>query len=133
MSRIVRWADSVGALGATFAALCCAGPPVIVGALAAAGLSSVRDDRILWPLMGLSLVVALWGFTTDRRTHGRTGPLVVALAGSVALVVGVVFVHGPPARLLINAGGLGLLVATAWNVWVRTNCRSSPPPAATTS
>ena len=133
MSRIVRWADSAGALGATFAALCCAGAPAIVGALAAVGLSSVRDDRILWPLMGLSLVVALWGFTTDRRTHGRAGPLLLVFAGSVALVAGVVFVHGPPARLLINAGAVGLLVSTAWNVWVRTNCRPSVPPTATTS
>ena len=133
MSRFVRWADSAGVLGAVFAALCCAGTPVIVGALAAVGLSALRNDRILWPLMGLSLVVALWGLATDRRTHHRAGPLLIACAGAVALVAGVVFVHGPPARLLINAGAVLLVAATLWNVRARATSRRSPTSALSSS
>lgn len=132
MSRSVRWADSAGVLGAVFAALCCAGVPAIVGALGAVGLSAVRDDRILWPLMGVSLAVGLWGFAADRRMHRRAGPLVLAAAGAIALVAGVVFVHGPPARLLIGAGAVGLLAATGWNVRVRASCRRSPASAPAT-
>lgn len=121
----MRWADGAAVIGAIFAALCCAGAPVIVSVLATVGLSSLRNDRILWPLMGLSLLVALWGLTGDRRGHRRVGPLLVALTGSVALVAGVVFVHGPPAQLLIDAGAVGLVAATVWNAWARRNCRTS--------
>jgi len=110
------------------------GHVVIVSALAAVGLSALRNDAILWPLMGLSLVVALWGLGADWRRHRRAGPLLLAAAGAIALVTGVVFVHGPPARLLINAGAVGLLAATAWNVWARKSCRqptlASAPEAA---
>ena len=117
--RIATWADSAGVLGAVFAALCCAGAPVIVSVLAAVGLSWLRRDAILWPLMFLSLGIALWGLWRDRRMHGRAGPLVLAAAGAVALVAGVVFVQGPPALLLINAGALTLIAATLWNIWAR--------------
>ncbi len=123
--RGVRWADTAGVLGAIFAALCCAGATVIVSALAAVGLSALRNDRILWPLMGLSLLVALWGLASDWRAHRRLGPLLLAGVAGVALVAGVVFVHGSPARLLINAGAVGLFAAAAWNVWTRRNCRPS--------
>ena len=113
------WADSAGALGAVLAALCCMGTPIIVGVLGAVGLSWLRQDAILWPLMFLSLGVALWGLARDRRRHGASGPLAAAVGGAVALVAGVVFVHGPPARLLIYGGALALVLATGWNVATR--------------
>ena len=117
--RGVGWADSAGALGAVFAALCCMGAPIIVGVLGAIGLSWLRQDAILWPLMFLSLGVALWGLALDRRQHGAVGPLILAVVGAGALVAGVVFVHGFPARELIYGGALALLVATAWNIAAR--------------
>ena len=137
MRDVTRWADSAGVVGAVLTALCCAGAPVIVSALAAVGLSALRNDRILWPLMALSLVVALWGLASDWRIHRRAGPLVLASLGGVALVAGVVFVHGFPARPLIAAGAIALLFATGWNAWARKNCppisgspaRIVPPPA----
>jgi mercuric ion transport protein len=113
------WADSTGALGAVFAALCCMGAPIIVGVLGAVGLSWLRQDAILWPLMFLSLGVALWGLARDRRRHGASGPFAAAVGGAVALVAGVVFVHGLPARLLIYGGALALLLATGWNIVAR--------------
>jgi mercuric ion transport protein len=123
VKRFVRWADTAGVLGAIFAALCCAGASVIVSVLAAIGLSALRNDRILWPLMGLSLIVAIWGLASDRRVHRRGGPLLAASAAALALVAGVVFVHGLTARLLINAGAIGLLASTAWNWWARRHRR----------
>jgi len=119
VSRAIRWADSAGVLGAVFAALCCAGAPVIVSVLAAVGLSALRRDAILWPLMAVSLGVALWGFWAECRTRGATGPFALAAVGAVALVAGVVFVHGAPARALIDAGALALVAATLWNVVTR--------------
>lgn len=115
----IRWADSAGALGAVFAALCCMGAPIIVGVLGAVGLSWLRQDAILWPLMFFSLAIALWELARDRRRHGTAGPLTLAVVGGVGLVAGLVFVHGPPARALIYGGAVALVVATGWNIAVR--------------
>jgi mercuric ion transport protein len=117
--RLATWADSAGVLGAVFAALCCMGVPVILSVLAAVGLSWLRRDAILWPLMLLSLGTALWGLWGDRRRHGMVAPFGLGAAGSVALVAGVIFVHGPPARLLIDGGAVALVAATLWNIWAR--------------
>jgi len=119
MSKAVRIADSAGTFGAIFAALCCAGAPLIVGVLATIGLSFLRTDAILLPLMGLSLAIALWGFWMGRRLHGASGPLWLAVVAAVALVAGVVFVHGPPAKALIGMGAVGLVAATVWNILLR--------------
>ena len=54
-----RLADAAGVFGAILAALCCAGTPLIVGALTAMGLSALRQDAILWPIMLVSLAVAV--------------------------------------------------------------------------
>ncbi len=122
MSRAARLADGAGVLGASFAALCCAGTPLIVSALAAVGLSFLRRDAILLPLMFASLAVALWGFWRGRRLHGSAGPLLLAIAGGVALVTGVVFIHGFPAQQVIWAGAASLVAATFWNVTARRRC-----------
>ncbi len=126
MNRVVRIADGAGVFGACFAALCCAGTPVIVSALAATGLSFLRNDSILWPLMFISLGVALWGFWRGRVVHGSPGPLLFAAAGSSALIAGVVFIHGFPAKQVIWSGAAALLVATTWNVARRRRCETRP-------
>jgi mercuric ion transport protein len=115
----VAGADVAGVIAAIIAALCCAGTPLIVGALAAAGLSALRRDAILWPVMLLALAVALWGFWLGRRFHGRSGPLVLGAFGAIALASGVIVVHGPPAMQLIYGGAVLLVAATIWNVWAR--------------
>ena len=116
---LARFADWAGVLGATFAALCCAGIPFIVAGLAALGLSFLKRDAILWPLMIVSLLVALWGFWLGARFHARFGPFYLALLGSVVLVAGVIFVHGFPAMEMIWSSIAALLAATAWNVALR--------------
>ncbi|MDQ6885693.1 MAG: MerC domain-containing protein [Gemmatimonadota bacterium] len=120
MRKAEQIADSAGVFGAIFAALCCAGVPLIVSVLATLGLSFLRTDAILFPLMGLSLVVALWGFWQGRRRHASSGPLALACSGAVALVAGVVFVHGFPAKQLIGAGAVALIAATICNVRARS-------------
>lgn len=118
----VRIADSAGAAGAIFAALCCAGTPLIVGALAAMGLTFLRSDAILWPLMLISLAVALWGFWQGRAVHHRIGPLALGVIGAAALACGVIIVHGPPAMAMIYGGAVVLVGATVWNVVARRRC-----------
>lgn len=118
----LRTADSGGVLGAIFAALCCAGTPFVIAGLATVGLGFLKNDAILWPLMFASLAVALWGFWIGRRTHGLTGPLIMAVVGAIALVVGVVFIHGFPAIQVIWTGVVALIGATIWNVTARRRC-----------
>ena len=112
-------ADWAGVVGASFAALCCAGIPFIVAGLALLGLSFLKRDAILWPLMITSLLVALWGFWRGARFHQRFGPLYLSALASVVLVAGVIFVHGFPAMEMIWSSIAALLVATLWNVVLR--------------
>lgn len=112
--------DAAGVLGAIAAALCCAGTPIIVGALAAVGLSFLRRDAILWPVMLVSLGVALWGFWQGRRAHRRNGPLIGGMVGAVSLAMGVIVVHGWPAMQMIYGGALLLVAATLWNIMARS-------------
>lgn len=119
----VRLADSGGVLGAIFAALCCAGTPFILAGLSAVGLGFLKNDAILWPLMFASLAMALWGFWVGRRLHGLIGPLALAMVGAIALVAGVVFIHGFPAMQVIWTGVGALVVATLWNISARRRCQ----------
>lgn len=122
MSRTVRLAAGAGVLGASFAALCCAGTPLIVSALAATGLSFLRRDALLLPLMFASLAIALWGFWRGRRLHGSVGPLLLAIAGAAGLIGGVLLIHGFPAKEVIWAGAAALAAASLWNVIARRRC-----------
>ncbi len=117
-----RAADGAGVLGAVFAALCCAGVPVVVGALSAVGLSFLRTDAILLPLLAVSLAVALWGLAKGRAVHGSAGPLVVGAVGSVVLAAAVLAV-----RPLLWIGTVLLIAAVAWNVVARRRPRSLRP------
>ena len=71
----------------------------MLSVLGALGLSFLRKDAILLPFMSLALLVALWGFWAGRTAHRKAGPLALALIGAAALVAGVVFIHGFPARV----------------------------------
>lgn len=108
-----------GAFGAIVAAICCAGTPIIVGGLGALGLSFLRKDAILWPVMLGSLLVALWGFWRGLQGHRQAGPLALGVVGAMSLASGVILVHGFPAMQMIYGGAIVLVIATVWNVWVR--------------
>lgn len=116
-------ADTAGVLAAAFAALCCAGTPFIVAGVGVLGLSFLRRDAILWPLMIGSLLIALWGLWRGSMLHRMRGPLALGVLSSIALVAGVIFIHGFPAKQLIWLAVVGLLWATAWNFFARRICR----------
>jgi uncharacterized membrane protein (DUF441 family) len=112
---VSAYGGGAGAVAATGAALCCAGMPIIVSVLAATGLSFLRSDAILLPVIAVAIAVALFGFWRGRALHGSAGPLAFGAIGSIGLVLGVVFLHGLVAKLFIGAGALALLIATIWN------------------
>jgi hypothetical protein len=93
--------------------------------LAATGLSFLRSDAILLPVIGVALVVALWGFWRRRQIHRTSGPFMLGLIGSIALVGGVVFLHGLVAKVLIGVGTLALFAATIWNARLPEFCAVS--------
>ena len=126
MNRVSRDVGSLtggaGVVVAACGALCCAGAPILVSVLAATGLSFLRNDSILWPLIAIALIVALWGFWKSRARHQNTGPLFMASIGAIALVLGVVVLHGLIARWAIGIGAVVLLVATVWNARLAASC-----------
>ena len=127
MTKAVGIADAAGVSGAILAALCCAGAPMILSVLSAVGLSFLRNDKILLPAIGISLAVALWSFWRARQIHGAQSPLLLAIISSVALVAGVVFIHGYPARVAIAIGSIGLVVATVLNVGLKLRTAETNP------
>src|SRR6266545_269966 len=88
--RRILVADAAGTTAAVTAALCCAGTPLLVGALTTLGLAFVRRDSILWPVMLVSLAVALWGFWQGRSIHGNLLPLILGILGAASLSLGVI-------------------------------------------
>lgn len=129
IEALSKFGGGAGVIAASCAALCCAGAPIIVSVLAATGLSFLRTDAILLPIIAVALVIALVGFWTGRRIHGSIGPLGLGAIGSIALVAGVVFVHGVPAKVLIGAGALLLLIAMLWNARLPRACDGPIPLA----
>lgn len=119
-------------IAASGAALCCAGAPIILSVLAATGLGFLRSDAILLPVIAGALLVALWGYWIGRRHHGSWQPLLLGVVGSVALVAGVVFIHGLPAKVLIGTGSLLLLAATLRNALLPRACAAPMQPHAVT-
>ncbi len=106
-----------GSLGAMAAALCCAGVPAVLGALSAAGLGFVVNDLILFPLVLVSLGVALWGLGRGVSRHGLRRVLVLGSLGAVLLMVGI-FLYP-----LVYAGVAAMLGAAVWNAVALRNAR----------
>lgn len=50
---------------------------------------------------------------------GTAGPFILGFLAGVALVAGVIFVHGFPAKELIYGGSAAIIAASLWNVIVR--------------
>ncbi|NUQ91506.1 MAG: MerC domain-containing protein [Gemmatimonadaceae bacterium] len=116
------YGGGAGAVAAALAALCCAGAPIIVSVLAATGLSFLRSDAILLPIIAVALAVALFGFWRGRALHHSATPFVCGALGAIGLVFGVVFLHGFIAKLFIGAGAVALLIATVWNARLIGRC-----------
>jgi mercuric ion transport protein len=79
--------DTIGILGATFAALCCLGVSAVLSVVTAIGLGFLINDAILLPLLVLSLLVTLWGLFSGRKRHRKAAALTLGALSAVALVV----------------------------------------------
>lgn len=115
------WVRSIALLpGAAVSLLPSATCPACIAAYAGVasslGLGFLFNERVLAPLIGLLLTVGLVSVAWSARSHRRTGPLLVTILGSAA-VVGGRLVWSVPALLY---GGVALLVgASLWNLWLK--------------
>jgi mercuric ion transport protein len=124
---VARLTTGGAVVAATCAALCCAGAPIIVSVLAATGLSFLRDDAILFPVIAIALAAAMWGFWRGRAAHGANIPILIGALGAIALPLGVVVLHGVIAKVFIGVGAVLLLIATIWNATLPPNCDQPVP------
>ena len=63
-----------------------------------------------------------YGFWKGRALHSSAEPLALGVFGSVVLVTGVVYLHGPIAKVFIGVGAIALLVSTIWNARLVGRC-----------
>lgn len=108
-----------GFIGSAFAALCCIGSPVLIGALGAIGAGFLINDKILLPLLALSLLLSVFGLLSAYRRRHRTWPLVMGLLGVLGTVGGIITVFtstAPGGKSFIYIGLSALFVATIKNI-----------------
>jgi mercuric ion transport protein len=98
-------------VGATGAALCCAGVPAVLGALSAAGLGFLVNDLVLFPLLALFLGLGLWGLRDGVRRHSLRAVLALGGVGALLMVAGI-FLQ----PLMVYAGAALMIAASVWNV-----------------
>jgi mercuric ion transport protein len=112
--------------GAALALLPSASCPACWGAygalLASVGLGFLINERALAPLILGALAVGILAIAWTTRSHGRYGPLVLAVAGSAAIAAGRFMWDMPPA---VYGGGALVLGASIWNLRLK---RPGPAP-----
>ncbi len=102
--------DKIGIGGSLFSALCCLGFPALLSFLSAIGVGFLIQDIILLPLLGIFLVITLWGLYVGMRRHGQPYALLLGTISSVVLFV-FLFIHPIVAYL----GVAGLVLAGILN------------------
>lgn len=119
MTRLRDW--GLSGIGATAGALApiaaCPGCwPAYIGIASALGVGAVAEPGTsLWMTVGF-LAVALIAIGFRARRRRGYGPLLVAVAGAVAVMIGRLVVGNDA---VINAGGLVVVVGAVWNAWPR--------------
>lgn len=103
----------VGFLGSAFAALCCIGFSVLIGALGAIGAGFLVNDRYLIPLLIISLAISLYGFFAGYKKRHNAWTLGIGFFSAFFVLVSVLITWNPG----VYAGLVTLLFTTAWNIW----------------
>lgn len=117
-----RWAGVPGVIAAVLPKAAC---PVCVaayaGALSALGLGFLLTDRVLSPIIVVSLAVSVGSVGWNARRLHQPMPMYVAALGAVVVVCGRMVWSVPVA---VYGGVVLLLGASLWTLW-----RKSPAAA----
>jgi hypothetical protein len=90
------------------------------GILSFLGFTFLLGATVQIYLISFFFAIGLASMAWSTRTHRRAGPLVLTLAGSIAVVLGKIVSNLPP---LVYAGIVLLLAAAVWNFRLK---RTSP-------
>lgn len=112
--------DKIGIGGAAFAALCCLGFPALLAVVSAIGLGFLVNDTVLLPLLGISLLISLWGLYNGTRHHHRWSAFGLGVVGAILMVLSMVLGKG----IFAGAGIASLIGASLLNILLRV--RPSP-------
>ncbi len=93
------------------------------GLLSSLGLGFLFNDRVQKPLIVLFVSISVASIAWAIRRHGRFGPCLVVLAGSIAIVAGRVIWSVPWAVYL---GVPSVVVAALWNLILKRPVRPTP-------
>lgn len=126
--KIKRICEIGGVLGATLCAVVCLGLPAVSGALGAAGMKFLRDDRLLIPLEVLCCGVFLWTFERGRQVHGRLIALWFAFVAA-GVLLGSMFLISALSKAAVALGLILAAVATRLNQVFLKRCACSPQAA----
>lgn len=113
--------DKIGIGGATFAALCCLGFPALLAVVSAVGLGFLLNDAILLPLLGVSLLITLWGLYSGTRHHQRWSAFIIGVGGAILMVLSILLGKG----FFASAGIAALIVASLLNIYFRVRLRAT--------
>lgn len=114
-----RNADKIGAGGATFAALCCLGFPALLAIMSSIGLGFLINDAVLLPLLGVSLLITLWGLYNGTRHHQHWTAFAVGVIGAILMGLSMLLGNG----VLAGMGIAALVGASILNVLLRVRHR----------
>lgn len=102
----------VGLAGSLFTLLCCLGFGPLIALLSAIGAGFLVNDVVLAPLLVVFLVIGGIGIGVTYRRHRLIGPLVVHIAGAVAVFMFTFVLFVTP---LVWLGVAGLIAASLWD------------------
>jgi len=111
---VKRLCNVAGPIGAVVCAVICLGLPIVSAALGVAGMSVLRDDRILIPFELLCCGAFLWTLEQGRRVHRRSLALWLALIAAGALL-GSMFIPRTLSRIGVVGGCAVLVVSMMFN------------------
>ena len=123
---VLKWiCETSGALGAVLGAVVCLGLPAVSGALGVAGMTFLRNDRLLIPLEVVCCGAFLWTFKRGRQVHGKFVAMWFAFAAA-GVLLGSMFLTAVLSKAAVVFALILLAVATRLNQVFLKRCFCMP-------
>ena len=122
-----NWARSLAPLPGALLSLvpsiaCPACLAAYAGVLSTLGVGFLLNERVLLPLIGAFLAMGIASIAWSTRSHGRVGPLVATVIGTLGVISARVIWNIPT---VLYASVAMLVIASFWNLWLK---RPKPQP-----
>jgi hypothetical protein len=117
--------DSAGMVASTVCGIHCAAMPLLVGVLAAAGVSWIKNEALEWAILAVSVCIGLFALLPSyRRVHRRRSCLWLFWVGVLAILGGRL-AHAPsmPDTPFVVGGAVLIVWAHGLNRYLCARCR----------